>query len=98
MTNDSGNFQERNRQRADELKRVPIHETDKSKWPKNVRPVAVEELDVIGVDKNGLLYWDGKPIIQKVFLGGFWEFLFAALVAVSTFGTFLIELYQAMKQ
>lgn len=37
-------------------------ERDKSHWPPGIRPLGIAELDLIGTDGKGGLYWDGKPI------------------------------------
>ena len=34
----------------------------RSGWPEGVRGVSLEELDVLGVDRQGRLYWDGIPV------------------------------------
>jgi hypothetical protein len=31
-------------------------------WPPGVRPVTLESFDLLGVDKDNRLYWDGKPV------------------------------------
>src|SRR6476661_4327189 len=49
-------------EREDELRRVPLQKIDKSKWPTNVRPVAMTEVDGLGIDPSGRLYWNGKPV------------------------------------
>jgi hypothetical protein len=51
-----------NSERAEELKRVPLKTVDKSKWPRGVRPIAMAETDGLGVDREGRLHWDGKPV------------------------------------
>ena len=57
-----------NEQRNEELRLVPPWVANKP-WPKGIRTVAVEELDVLGVDRQGNLYWDGHPIeIREVSL------------------------------
>jgi hypothetical protein len=48
--------------REDELRRIPFQKIDQSKWPGNVRPIAMGEADGLGIDKDGRLYWDGKPV------------------------------------
>jgi hypothetical protein len=52
----------KNREREEELKRVPLQTIDKSRWPKDVRPIAMPEADGLGVDRDGRLYWDGRPV------------------------------------
>jgi hypothetical protein len=50
------------REREDELKRVPLQTVDKSKWPKDVRPIAMTETGGLGIDPNGRLHWNGRPV------------------------------------
>jgi hypothetical protein len=45
-----------------ELRRVPLQKIDKSKWPKDVRPIGMAEVDGLGIDPDGRLYWNGKPV------------------------------------
>jgi hypothetical protein len=49
-------------EQEDELRRVPLQTIDKSKWPTNVRPIAISETGGLGIDPNGRLYWNGKPV------------------------------------
>jgi hypothetical protein len=49
-------------ERAEELKRVPLQTVDKSKWPNDVRPIAMSETGGLGVDRDGRLHWDGRPV------------------------------------
>jgi hypothetical protein len=51
-----------NAEREDELKRVPLQNIDKSRWPKNVRPIAMAETGGLGIDNDGRLHWNGKPV------------------------------------
>jgi hypothetical protein len=46
----------------DELRRIPVTEIDKSKWPADVRGISIEETGGLGIDRNGRLHWNGKPI------------------------------------
>ena len=50
------------RERAEELKRVPLQTVDKSRWPKDVRPIAMSETGGLGIDSVGRLYWNGRPV------------------------------------
>src|SRR5258708_28502548 len=34
----------------------------KPHWPKGVRPMSWEQSEKLGVDANGHLFWDGKPV------------------------------------
>jgi hypothetical protein len=48
--------------RQEALRRVPPLKGTKATWPKGVRGISIEEVDLLGVDNNGRLYWDGKPV------------------------------------
>ena len=43
----------------------PLHRSDPSTWPKGVRPIAMDELDGIGIDDDRQLYWHGKPVVVR---------------------------------
>jgi hypothetical protein len=51
-----------NAERADELKRIPPQKIEKSRWPRYVRPISMGEADGLGIDNDGRLYWNGKPV------------------------------------
>ncbi|GAB5507594.1 MAG: hypothetical protein Rhirs2KO_27570 [Rhizobiaceae bacterium] len=51
-----------NQSRKAELQAVPIWRPNKAKWPNTIRSVGIDELDNLGVDRVGNLFWDGKPI------------------------------------
>jgi len=51
-----------NAERAEDLRRIPLQTIDKSKWPKDVRPIGMSEADGLGIDPDGRLYWNGKPV------------------------------------
>lgn len=57
--------QENLRDRDEELRNIPLLSPDTSLWPKGVRVIGLKELDHLGVDRTGRLYWDGKPIEIK---------------------------------
>jgi len=48
--------------RAEELQRFPPQTIDRSKWPKAVRPIEMTEANGLGIDRDGRLYWNGKPV------------------------------------
>lgn len=31
-------------------------------WPTGVHPIPIEGMALMGVDEQGMLYWDGKPV------------------------------------
>jgi hypothetical protein len=49
-------------EREDEIRRIPIAEIDKTKWPANVRVISTHETGGLGVDPSGRLYWNGRPV------------------------------------
>lgn len=54
---------ERQRHERDaELAAVPLSTARKGEWPEGVRSVGLKELDKLGVDDAGRLYWDGQPV------------------------------------
>ncbi len=71
--------------RKRELEDVPPKKVDKSTWPRGVRGLSLDEMDALGVDKDALIYWHGKPIqIRKTVELRNWEFALALIVAVGT--------------
>ena len=44
-------------ERKRELELAPLRKADPSTWPKGVRPISIDEVDGIGVDSRGDLYW-----------------------------------------
>jgi hypothetical protein len=57
---------ERKRREAQERERdlrdIPVRRPDKSRWPKGIRSIALDEEDGLGIDRDGRLHWDGKPV------------------------------------
>jgi hypothetical protein len=54
--------EQKNAEREDELRRVPLQKIDKTRWPRHVRPISMAESDGLGIDNDGRLYWNGKPV------------------------------------
>jgi hypothetical protein len=53
-------------------------------WPQDVYPIALEGLDFLGVDSQGRLFWDGKPIeIRKAIDLSRWQTIGAVVVALA---------------
>ena len=40
-------------------------ELDKSHWPPGVRTLGINEVDLLGIDAEGTLYWNGKPVVVR---------------------------------
>lgn len=51
--------------RRSRLREVPPRKTDPAQWPQHIRPISIDEMDAFGVDRDGLIYWHGKPIEIK---------------------------------
>jgi hypothetical protein len=75
-----------NAEREEELRRVPLQTIDKSKWPRAVRPISLAEVDGLGIDSDGRLHWNGKPveIIGRRLDLTWTQTLFGLLVAIFT--------------
>ena len=52
-------------ERDREISDVPIRKIDKSKWPRDVRPISFDDMDALGVSKDGLLHWHGQPVATR---------------------------------
>jgi hypothetical protein len=68
--------------------------TPPPEWPSNVRPISTEGISLLGIEPaTKKLYWDGREIVvrDRLRLGGWANFL-AILVAIGTFGSFIVEL------
>jgi hypothetical protein len=73
--------------------------TPPPEWPSNVRPISTEGISLLGIEPaTKKLYWDGREIVvrDRLRLGGWANFL-AILVAIGTFGSFIVELVFTMK-
>ena len=77
--------QTRKEDRDQRLKEVPLRRADEASWPKGIRAVGVVEVDALGVDNKGGLYWHGKEIEFRRKLDLTWaQFWIAVVVAGST--------------
>lgn len=52
-------------------------------WPRDVRPISIKGLQLFGINGEGRICWDGKPL-QTVNKLGFFERVLATLVALGT--------------
>jgi hypothetical protein len=55
------------RTREEELHEVPPWKANKAAWPRGVRPIGQDELDCLGIDRRGNIYWDGTPVVIRSF-------------------------------
>jgi hypothetical protein len=51
-----------NKEREEQLRRIPLQTIDPSKWPGNIRPIAIAETGGLGIDADGRLHWNGRPV------------------------------------
>jgi hypothetical protein len=66
------------------LKEVPFQRIDPKKWPKGIRPLSLDE-EGLGIDREGLLYWNGKPVlIRRKFELRWIELTLAAIATLAT--------------
>ena len=71
--------------RDEELKETPFHKADPTKWPKGVRQIAIGEVGSLGIDRRGVLHWDGHPVVvQKGITLSFWQALATGLIVTFT--------------
>ncbi len=53
-------------------------------WPSDVRPISLETLSFLGVDPDGNLYWNGKPVeVRKSLSLTVWQKAGAGLISLS---------------
>lgn len=52
-------------------------------WPNGIRTISLHGLQLLGIDNQGRLYWDGKQV-QTVNTLGLFERILATLVAFGT--------------
>jgi hypothetical protein len=72
-------------EREQELEQVPFRKADKATWPKGVRPIAIDEVDGIGVDAKGDLYWHGKPVETRARVDLNWrQMIYAGIILFFT--------------
>jgi hypothetical protein len=72
------------RKREAELKEVPPHSARPEDWPKGVRTIGLDEMNALGVDASGTLYWHGKSVaIRRLELRSA-ELFLATIAALGT--------------
>lgn len=77
--------------REAELEQTPLLKIDPSRWPNGVRSIGIGEMDAFGIDRHGILHWDGRPVVvQKEFrltwVQAFFTFLFALATTLASVG------------
>jgi hypothetical protein len=64
----------------------------------DIHPIKIDEIDRLGVDDRGQLYWDNQPVITKQKVSLDWWVNTAAIIAgVCTFITTVLELTELFK-
>lgn len=54
-------------------------------WPSNVWSIGVDRVDLIGVDEQGELYWNGRRVeVRRGVSLTFWQKVGAIIVAIAT--------------
>ncbi|KAB1126512.1 hypothetical protein [Neorhizobium galegae] len=75
-------YREDERERA--LQDVPLYIPNAASWPEGVRVVGIEELNNLGIDRSGVLHWNGRVItIEKRFTFSFWQKVSAVVVTLT---------------
>jgi hypothetical protein len=68
----------------DAARQQPFADVDTpNDWPRDVKPMNWQGMNLLGADGKGGLYWDGKKLRSEVKLGWFAN-LVGALIAIST--------------
>jgi hypothetical protein len=71
-------------ERAKALEEVPLFVPDPVRWPDGVRVVGIDELNNLGINRDGVLHWNGRMItIEKRLTLSFWQIISAAVVTVT---------------
>ena len=58
-------MEEQWRKREEDLKEVPPKKATPDKWPRGVRTIGLDEMNALGVDATGTLYWHGKSVAVR---------------------------------
>lgn len=75
-------YRDEERERA--LEEVPLFIADPVHWPEGVRTVGFDELGNLGIDRSGVLYWNGRVLtIEKKLTLSFWQKFTAAIVTAT---------------
>jgi hypothetical protein len=84
------------RTRQEELAETPLVEARPENWPNGVRPIAINEMQALGIDAAGNLYWHGKSVaIRKIQLRPI-ELIIAGLATAATLIQALVALVPAL--
>ena len=72
----------------DQVREEQLHErlpwkAQTQTWPPGVRPIGKDELECLGIDQRGILYWDGKPAQSRQFVLTRGQKIWAVLVVLA---------------
>jgi hypothetical protein len=84
--------------REEELNDVPFMPPDKKTWDKGIRPIALAEIDSLGLDVNGNLYWQGKKVktVETIELT-VWQNTIAVIATVATVVQAIVAVAEYLK-
>ncbi len=69
--------------------------SDMAKWPSVVKAISIDMMAYIGLDDNGNLYWNGKPIeVRKTFDLKWWQVLLAIMTALGAMLSGLVAFFR----
>lgn len=69
---------------AEKVREIPIQKSNPKEWPTHVRPISIDD-EGLGIDREGVLYWNGKPVMIRRQLELRWyELILATVIAVAT--------------
>lgn len=75
-------YRQDERERA--VEEVPLFVPDQAQWPDGVRAIGWDEIDNLGINREGVLHWNGRVItVEKHLSLSFWQKVSAAVVTVT---------------
>jgi len=61
-----------------------IQDVDPKRWPPGIRPLTFGDYG-LEIDRDGILYWDGKPVmIRRKFELRWYELILATIATIAT--------------
>ncbi len=86
------------RNRAEELQQIPPRNSRPEEWPQGVRTIGLDEMDALGVDASGTLYWHGKSVaIKRIELRKV-ELVLATIAAIGTLMSGLAAMFPQLSK
>jgi hypothetical protein len=79
------------------MEQVPPFVADPVHWPDGVRTVGIDELNNLGIDREGVLYWNGRVLtIEKRLSLSVWQKVWAGVIGVTAFLVSLSTIVQGI--